>query len=533
MKKISLLAVFTISTLVSTAQTLKDAIKLNENEQQESAGIAYQNLITAQPTNGTNYYYFGENFIDSDKLDSAKLVFDKGLIVDPTNQLNTIGLAELKILQGKLDEGKVMIGNAVKATSSKNVIVLAEAAEALIKYKEKDLMTAQLYLDAAIKIEPKNAELYNLMGDIYSEQNNGTQAAINYNKALELDPKQVKSLLHKGQLYKRSTNYDGAAIEFQNALAIDPNFAPAYRELGEVSFRQRKLEKAKEYYKKYLELSKNNTTARLRYAYFLYESGNYNEALNELNLIPKIDSTHLNMMRILGYVAFEASKNDTSLQAMRKVFEITQSDTTRRLARDYSYYGRALYKSGNDSLGASYVQTALTIDPKQPELYDDLADLYNKAKKYDLAAKTYEAKVTNITKTTTADYFNFGKALYFAKNYVKADSVFTKVTELNPTWPTGYFWRGRANAQQDVDMKLGLATPHYSKYVELAVADTVNFAKYKTNLIESNSALAFAAYVQKDCKKSIEYWNQVLALDANIKQAKDAIESIKVSKDCK
>ena len=82
-------------------------------------------------------------------------------------------------------------------------------------------------------------------------------------------------------------------------------------------------------------------------------------------------------------------------------------------------------------------------------------------------------------------------------------------------------------------MKLGLATPHYSKYVELAVADTVNFAKYKTNLIESNSALAFAAYVQKDCKKSIEYWNQVLALDANIKQAKDAIESIKVSKDCK
>ena len=36
MKKISLLAVFTISTLVSTAQSLKDAIKLNENEQQEA-----------------------------------------------------------------------------------------------------------------------------------------------------------------------------------------------------------------------------------------------------------------------------------------------------------------------------------------------------------------------------------------------------------------------------------------------------------------------------------------------------------------
>ena len=84
--------------------------------------------------------------------------------------------------------------------------------------------------------------------------------------------------------------WEGAAGEFQNALKIDPNFAPAYRELAEVFYLQKKIEDAKTNYKKYLELSKNNASARLRYASFLYFSKSYPEALAELNQITKVDS---------------------------------------------------------------------------------------------------------------------------------------------------------------------------------------------------------------------------------------------------
>jgi tetratricopeptide (TPR) repeat protein len=127
-----------------------------------------------------------------------------------------------------------------------------------------------------------------------------------------------------------------------------------------------------------------------------------------------------------------------------------------------------------------------------------------------------------------------GKAWYNAKNYVKADSAFAKVTEINAAWPNGYFWRGRANAQIDNTAKEGMAKPFYAKYIELAIADTANISKQKNNLVEAYRYLALITYYNsKDCKLSIDYWNKILELDAVNKEAKEFIKTISTSKDCK
>lgn len=534
MKKKIFIALMISLGLNASAQTLKDAIRLNENEQHDDASSAYKQLITLEPTKGDYYYYWGNNLMDADKADSATIIFSEGLKKEPSNLLLQIGIAELKLAAGNLNEGKAAIEATVKTAGPKNASILVVAAEALIRHKKaQDLMLARVYLDAALKLDAKNPLTYNLIGDIYSEENNGSEAAKFYNKALEKEAKYIKSVFHKGQLYKRSMSYETAIVEFNSTLSLDPNFAPAYRELGECYFKLRKPELAKENYKKYLELSKNNNSARLRYASFLYQSGEYNDAGFELSLITKVDSTNLGMMRMMAYVNYELGKNDTALKTINKVFDITAEDTTKRIGKDYSYFGKILAKGGNAEMGTTYIQTALSIEPKQGELYDDLADMYNKQKKYDLSALTYEAKINNSAKAAITDYFNMGRAWYNAKNYIKADSAFAKVTEINPAWPNGYFWRGRANAQIDNTAKEGLAKPHYAKFIELASADAANLTKQKTNLVEANSYLAFAAFVAKDCSLSIEYWNKVLEIDPSTKQAKDSIEAIKASKDCK
>ncbi|MFM7015626.1 MAG: tetratricopeptide repeat protein [Bacteroidota bacterium] len=534
MKKRILVAVLMTIGFNVSAQTLKDAIRLNENEQHDEASSVYQKLISIEPTKGDYYYYWGNNLLDADKSDSASIIFSEGLKKDPTNYLLQIGNAELKLAAGNLIEGKALIESTVKSAGNKNALILIVAAEALIRHKKaQDLILARVYLDAALKIDAKNPDVYNLIGDIYSEENNGSEAAKYYNLALEKEGKYIKSVFHKGQLYKRSMSYEIAITEFNNTLKIDPNFAPAYRELGECYYKLRKSDLAKENYKKYLELSKNNNNARLRYASFLFQSAEYNDAAYELSLITKVDSANMGMMRMMAYVNYEIGKNDTALKTIAKVFDMTKEDTTKRIGKDYSYYGKIMNKSGNVELGTYYIQNALSIDPKQGELYDDLADMYNKQKKYDLSAITYESKINNSTKPAITDYFNMGRAWYNAKNYIKADSAFAKVTEINPAWPNGYFWRGRANAQIDNTAKEGLAKPFYAKYIELANADVANLAKQKNNLIEANSYLAFAAFVAKDCTLSIEYWNKVLEIDPSTKQAKDSIEAIKASKDCK
>ncbi|MBL7922745.1 MAG: tetratricopeptide repeat protein, partial [Bacteroidia bacterium] len=455
---------FLLFSLSVKAQTLKDAIRLNENEQQDAAEAMYQQLLVKEPANGNIYYFYGENYIDAEQPEKAAEAFSRGLAKDPANPINLIGQGELKLMDGDLNGGKALIEQAVKIAAGKNALVLMEAGEAFMRYKKgQDLMSAQTYLEMAAKMEPKNPEVYNLLGDLYSELNNGTMAANNYNKALDIDKNQVKALLHKGQLYKRSTNFDGAMIEFENAVKIDPNFAPAYREMGEVNFKKRQTEAAKENYRKYLELSKNNTMARLRYAFFLYDSEDFKTAQAEINNISRVDSSNLYMMRIMAYVAYENALNDTCLKTISKVFELTAADTSRRIGKDYAYYGKALSKTGNDSLGTEYLWRAISTDPRNGDLYDDLAKTATKAKKYELAVKAYQEKIANVSKVTSGDFFSLGRSLYSAKRYPEADSAFSKVTELSPNWPNGHLYRGRTNGQLDSTYTSLAAIPHYQK----------------------------------------------------------------------
>lgn len=534
MKRSLIISFLALQGVIASAQSLKEAIRLNENEQQEAAAAMYEQLIIKEPNNGNLYYYYGENWLDAENPEKAAQAFARGLEKDPTNPINLIGQGELKLQSGDLAGGKSLIDQAVKASANKNAVILMEAGEALMHYpKSQDLMSAQTYLDQALKLDGKNPEVYNLQGDLYSELNNGSLAANNYNKALDLDKTQVKALLHKGQLYKRSTNFDGAITEFENAIKIDPNFAPAYREMGEAYFKKKELEKAKENYRKYLDLSKNNTAARLRYAFFLHESDDNKGAQTELNNITRVDSSSVGMMRIMAYVAYENNLLDTALRTIRKVFELTATDTTRRIGRDFAYFGKTLAKTGNDSLGTEYLRRAIAIDPRNGELYDDLGKMATKSKKYDVAVQAYRDKIANMAKITSADYFSLGRALYSAKNFVDADSIFTKVTTLSPNWPNGYLYLGRTNSQLDSTYASLKAVPAYSKYIELVNADSANSAKYSKELIESYSYIAVANLRKKDkdIKTSLEYWNKVLAIDPKQQQAIDAIKIINQLKD--
>jgi tetratricopeptide (TPR) repeat protein len=527
MKYLLTVAALTVITLSPVkAQTLKEAIRLNENEQQEAADAMYKELITMEPSNGVNYYYAGENMIDAYNAEAAEVYFRDGLTKDPAQPLLQVGLAELLIQKEQLEDGKAIISKVISA-APKNALLHMEAAEALMKYKSKDLLTSIQYLEVAAKLEPKNVEVYNLLGDVYSEQNNGTLAATNYNKSLELDKNQAKPYLHKGQLYKRSTNYDGAIAEFNNALAVDPNFAPAYRELGEAFYMQRKMEKAKENYRKYLELSKNNPTARLRYSAFLFYSDNFKDAFTEWKQIQKIDSAHLGQMRLGAYLSYENGEYPAATQMINRVFSNTTEDTAKRITLDYVYYGKILSKTGNDSLGAAVVQRAFEMDTTRIELMSELGNIYLRGKKYPESATWFQRRVNAGGKVTTTDYYNLGKAYYLSKNYGASDSAFAKVIELQNTWAPGWLWRGKANVGLDPETKNGLAKPYYEHYIEMVTADSTTQSKYTKELVEANGYLAYYYLVQKDCTQSSTYWKKLQELDPANKQAKEALDLIK------
>ena len=77
--------------------------------------------------------------------------------------------------------------------------------EEAVNFINKSLDEAITLLNAAIKIEPKNADNYLLMGDALLEKNptEGGPAIKQYDKFSELNPKSPKGILRAGKLYQR------------------------------------------------------------------------------------------------------------------------------------------------------------------------------------------------------------------------------------------------------------------------------------------------------------------------------------------
>ncbi len=534
MKNKKLVLSFFVLTIASAgqAQTLNDAIRLTDDEQYDAATIAFQNRLVAEPSNGSVYFYFGENYLLSDKTDSAIMMFSKGKQVDPNNVLNTIGQAKYTLnktgdAKAILAEATALIDEALLKAGPKNSLALIESADALIKFKNKNLDRAKSLLDKAVVMDPKNTEIQILYGDIYSELNNGTLAAEYYNKALDLDKNSVKAIVSKGRLYKRSTNNLGAAEEFQNAIRIDSTFAPAHRELGEVSFKLGKLEKAKSEYKKYLDLSKNNCGARRRYASFLYLSKDYAGALNEINQLKQnCDPDNLTLLRVSSYCYYETKDCVKGLEVVQKLFSKITPEKT--IALDYEYYGKLLSCNSQDSLAVIKLRKAYELDSSRTDLLSQIADLFYKMKKWPEAISTYIEKINNGKDVKVADYFSLGRSYLYNREFTKADSAFMKVNELAPKYASGYYNRAKANTYIDTTFQPNTAKPNYEKYIEIATVDTSGMAsgKYKATLIEAYRYLA-AYYVHSEAKdygKAKEYLQKILLLDP---EDKDAIEGIR------
>src|SRR5574340_99823 len=75
------------------AQTLQDAIRLTDNEQYPKAKTTFEQLTAKEPTNGDNFFYYGDLLLKSDDPEGAKAQFQKGIDINATNPLVHIGMA--------------------------------------------------------------------------------------------------------------------------------------------------------------------------------------------------------------------------------------------------------------------------------------------------------------------------------------------------------------------------------------------------------------------------------------------------------
>jgi tetratricopeptide (TPR) repeat protein len=344
MKKTIILSAIAFTGILN-AQTLQEAVVKTDNERFSAAASDFRALINKDAAKGENYFYFGENFFKKGDADSANIFYSKGAEANATYPLNYVGLGKVLLSKGNVADAKTQFYKAAALGANKNAELFRKIAEAWLATDSKNADEAILQINNAIKLEPKNAENYIILGDAQLEKNptDGSGPIKSYKMATTLNPKSVKGILREGKLYQRGRNYQLALDKYKEAIAIDPTYAPAYREIAEVYSLYSQPAKAIENWKKYLELN-NSDDARYRFMSALFSNKQYPEAITEYEGLKKQGFANLYLERLAGYSYTEVgNKVDTSsytkgLKAINKFFEMA-GPNFKYLYNDYKYKG--------------------------------------------------------------------------------------------------------------------------------------------------------------------------------------------------
>jgi tetratricopeptide (TPR) repeat protein len=520
-------------------QKLNAALNLVASEQYENAGLAFEALLKSDPGNADVNYYYAETIIKdyySDTLSNsmkemimkADDLFRKGLQKDSLNKLNEVGLGAVCLIL-KADtvaadkyfkKAEASLPLKAKYLSPKDARLLTKLGysqflnEKITRYKK-----ALNYLNRAKEIAPEDPLIYLALGDLYLQKNDGKNALASYNKALSLNPKSPLPKIKIGNIYIRASNLTAARPYLDEARQIDSTFAPVYRELGELYTMAGQFNLAKTNFRKFLDLSGNNTPAKIQYAKALFRSKDYSTALTTIEEILAVDKSRNYLNRLAGYCCYDKKPPELIKGKMYLEEFFKNADPASIIPRDFLYYSRTLYKVSNkDSVVLSQAFTAFekayTLDTNNVSLASEIASNYYYSRMYKKAILWINLK-NQKGRTDKDDMMLIGKSYYQLKEYHNADSIFNKIILAQPDNMQAYLYLARTASSLDPTSELGLAQPKFEALVEKVGTETTKYAK---ELQEAYTYLGFYYLQKQDYAVSKTWYKKLFELDPANKQ---------------
>lgn len=532
MKRISALIVLSFLALQVFSQSapIKEAKMHLENENFESARKVLNDYIAKNPKDiGEAYYYLGESYYLVDSSSAAKAIWNQALEKDSKSAYNEVGIGKLLLDDKKPVEAQDKFNTAIRHGKSAPAEIYSLVGVAYLNSKNPNPTEAVVYLNKARDANPKNAQYLIQLGDAYNVLNDGGKAMSSYEFASEMDKNNSEVYVKMARIWSRTTQKEQAIAKLEEVISKFPNYAPAYKDLVELYVGQGKYSKVTPLLQKYVQLAGTDLPARKRYVkYLAFQAKDYETTIAEANKVLSEDPNDYTMYRWMGWAYAERKQYQNAYDALTKYFEGLKPTGIEASATEYIYYAAAAANLGKlDEAASAYMKIAI-LDPTRTDVYDLVAKMYFDAKQYEKAAATYEQKIAKGL-GKAADYVTLGRAYYTLKQYTKADSAFTKVNELSPTYVYAYYMRAQAANSIDTANTLHLAKLPYEKIIELSNTDEKfkTDKTYKKYLVEAYTYMGIYTFNELgNATEAIALLDKALAVDpenADVKSYKEQL----------
>jgi tetratricopeptide (TPR) repeat protein len=223
---------------------LNNAGTISHNEgHYDEAIVFYTKAIECNPVfidawfnRANSYYESGEYYsaladidrISETKPDTSALFFLKGLVLTKQKSYPAALAAFQKALQlGPADESACRVNLAS------------------VKIFMKEFDEAKTELEACIKLNSKEPNIYNSLALIAIEKEDFKEALKQVNKAIELSPRQPYFINNRGFIYIHLDRFAEAEKDIDESITIDPYNAWAYRNKGVLYLEKKDYETAR------------------------------------------------------------------------------------------------------------------------------------------------------------------------------------------------------------------------------------------------------------------------------------------------
>jgi len=227
-----------------------------------------------------SHYIMALFYDDLGELDSAVQEYEKALSLDKNNYLTHFNLAVTLIRKDEIKRARDELSCAVKlnpeAAEPHALLAILNMADGNWDQATKEYETA---LKGALRLDPKDIEIYKSLGALYIRQGNIKEAKDTYRIISELTPYDPEVHFYLGVIYAELKENLLLEEELKKAISLKPDYTEALNFLGYIYVEENKnFKEAEDLISRALKIDPDNGAYLDSLGWLYYKKGRIKEA---------------------------------------------------------------------------------------------------------------------------------------------------------------------------------------------------------------------------------------------------------------